>query len=214
MSKYLDRYIGTYRVKAHYDLDTKDYPRDDFGNIDPSFDDYYIDCYKGVEIRHSDRDILACYIPSPNYGKNVLRRIYLEKIGKECKNIDKVVDELLKYNILKEITITDGEVYFMFKADMINYMAKLVKAKTNGAGIRPLSVKNLPKTPYIIPDKDMNLYKKAVKGMLPMDIGRKVQQYAALHTEYKANMRKLGLNIKQYAHKIGKWEEFCEFVAN
>lgn len=213
MSKYLDRYIGTYRVKAHYDYYTKDYPRDDLGNIDPSFDDFYIDCQRGVEIRHSDRDVLACYIPNVNYGKNILRTIYEDKVGKRVVDIKKVSEELLKYNILKDITITDGEVYFMFRADIIDYIAKLVKARTHGASIRPLSVKNLPRTPYTIPDEDIKLYKQSIKGIEDLKVGHKVRQYAAAHPEYKASMRKEGLTIKQYAHKIGKWREFCEFIS-
>lgn len=215
MSKYLERYIGTYRVKAHYDLDTKDYPRDMVGNIDPSFDDYYIDCYNNIEIRHSDRDVLACYIPNVNRGKNILRCIYGNYVGKTTPpKVEKICDELLKYNILTDITITDGEVYFCFKATMIEYIAKLVRAKTSGAGIRPLSTKNLPRTPYVIPDKDMRLYKKAIDGKDPLVVGRIGQQWAKNHPEYKAAMKKNGLNIKQYAHKMGDWEAFCEFVAN
>ena len=40
MDNYLRRYVGTYRVKADYDLDTNDYPRDIDGNLDDSFGDF------------------------------------------------------------------------------------------------------------------------------------------------------------------------------
>ena len=39
------KYKGTYRLKAAIDQSTNDYPRDDSGGIDPSFDDIYIKCY-------------------------------------------------------------------------------------------------------------------------------------------------------------------------
>jgi len=44
MFRYLLKYVGTYRVKSYYDLDTLDFPRDAYGNINPTFDDLYIKC--------------------------------------------------------------------------------------------------------------------------------------------------------------------------
>ena len=34
MYRYLEKFIGTYRVMAEYDLQTNDFPRDEEGNID------------------------------------------------------------------------------------------------------------------------------------------------------------------------------------
>ena len=50
MAKYLMKYKGTYRLKAAIDQSTNDYPRDDSGGIDSSFDDIYIKCYGGAQI--------------------------------------------------------------------------------------------------------------------------------------------------------------------
>ena len=47
MSDFLKKYVNTYRVKAHYDKETNDFPRSYDGNIDDTFDDYYIPCQKG-----------------------------------------------------------------------------------------------------------------------------------------------------------------------
>ena len=44
MAGYLRKYVGKYRVKSDYDLETNDFPRLENGNLDPSFDDLYIDC--------------------------------------------------------------------------------------------------------------------------------------------------------------------------
>ena len=52
MAKYLMKYKGTYRLKAAIDQSTNDYPRDDSGGIDSSFDDIYIKCYGGAQIYH------------------------------------------------------------------------------------------------------------------------------------------------------------------
>ena len=42
MYRYLEKFIGTYRVMAEYDLQTNDFPRDEEGNIDKSFEDLYM----------------------------------------------------------------------------------------------------------------------------------------------------------------------------
>ena len=62
MYRYLLKYVGTYRVLAEYDVELKDFPRDETGTIDPSFEDLYIPCRRGV-IKHSykDKDILVLY---------------------------------------------------------------------------------------------------------------------------------------------------------
>ena len=65
MARYLQRkYVGTYRVKAEYDLVTKDFPRLEDGTLDPDFDDLYIDCAHKIQIKHSGGNILSCYIPN------------------------------------------------------------------------------------------------------------------------------------------------------
>ena len=48
------KYKGTYRLKAEIDQSTNDYPRDDSGGIDPSFDDIYIKCYGGAHQQRPD----------------------------------------------------------------------------------------------------------------------------------------------------------------
>lgn len=42
MDYYLQKYVGTYRVKSEYDLDTNDFARDANGNLET--DSTYIKC--------------------------------------------------------------------------------------------------------------------------------------------------------------------------
>lgn len=59
MANYLfKKYKGQFRVKANYDLSTNDFPRDELGNIDSSFDDFYIPCASGGKIRHYGQNVL------------------------------------------------------------------------------------------------------------------------------------------------------------
>lgn len=211
MSRYLDRYIGKYRVKAHYDEDTKDFPRDHLGNIDPSFDDFYIDCKNNIEIRHSDRDVLACYIPSLSRGKRILKAIISEeniKVDKLPDSIEKIANRVKKLQNYPVIDITDGEVYIYFKADKLDFMAKLVGARTFGANIRPLSTRNLPKELYKIPAPALSQYKSAVAGLDGLQISAINRAFTELHPEIKSRH----LKCKESVHKNNLWSEYIEFL--
>ena len=52
MYRYLLKYVGMYRVKAELDDAKKDFPREDTGEVDKSFEDLYIPCAKGI-IKHT-----------------------------------------------------------------------------------------------------------------------------------------------------------------
>ena len=69
------KYKGTYRLKAAIDQNTNDYPRDDSGGIDSSFDDIYIKCYGCAQIYHYGFSTLVAYIPSIGRGHNILKAI-------------------------------------------------------------------------------------------------------------------------------------------
>lgn len=239
MSGYLRKYVGQYRVKADYDLDTNDFPRRHDGTLDPSFDDLYIDCKNNIKIRHGVGSVLSCYIPSKSRGVNALRQIYEDNISNEYPSkdntyADKLCNELINKEVLISAEVLDGEVYFEFKADMIDYIAKIVGAKTYGASISPFSTKNLPKEPYKIPEKDIKLYKEAVKclpikileingkerkmpdGALIISINRKFDQII-LQSKPKGfdvdkDRKSKCLKGKEYIHSIGMWEEYCDFV--
>lgn len=240
MSGYLKRYVGTYRVKADIDLDTNDFPRMENGTLDPSFDDYYIDCKNDIKIRHGVGSVLSCYIPSRTRGMNTLKQIYEERALKDApkeqaatqKYLENLCKALVAENILVSAEVLDGEVYFEFKADMIDYIAKLVGAKTYGATISPLSPKNLPRTPYKIPDKDLKTYKEAIKnlptrsttiGGKTMDVvdvvilneaNRKFDKIIAKtkNIDVGKDRRSKCLKTKEYIHSLGMWQQYCEFL--
>lgn len=243
---YLKKYVGTYRVKAEYDLSTNDFPRLENGNLDPSFDDLYIDCKNNIKIKHGARSILSCYIPSKSRGINVLRKIHEDHISKDLpketsqtqKYFEKLVESLVENDVLVSAEVLDYEVYFEFSSKMIEYIAKLVGAKTNGAGISPLSPKNLPKTSYKIPDDDLEMYKAAIKDFPTRTIEMKGKERTLVdmvlikelnkkfdkiiiksqqkNFDINKDRKKKGLKGKEYIHSFGKdmWEKYCEFMKN
>lgn len=241
MAGYLKKFVGQYRVKADLDAETNDFLRTPDGNLDPTFDDYYIDCANNIKIRHGVQNVLSCYIPSKGRGANILRSIHQDKISKTLPKekdsySEKLCAALVNNNILVSAEVLDGEVYFEFKADMIDYVAKLVGAKTYGASISPMSVKNLPKTTYKIPEEDMKLYQEAIKdfptktvtmngaersmvdGLLISRLTGKFDEVIIKSQPKKFNIdqdRKLkGLKGKEYIHSLGMWQQYCEFLKN
>ena len=115
MAGYLRKYVDIYRVKAEYDLDTKDYPRLDNGSIDPSFDDLYIDCKNNIKIKHGSGNVLSCYIPTKQRGVNILRKIYedniSEKLPKETSQTRTYSDNLTKSLVENKILISAEALY-------------------------------------------------------------------------------------------------------
>ena len=236
MAGYLfKKYKGIYRVKADYDLLTNDFPRDEIGNIDSSFDDFYIPCANNGKIRHYEQNILFYYCPSVIRFKNILKQIYEDKIGnldkykttkllkeKEITSYDYegIYKKLLNKQILVHIDELDFEGEFRFKTDMMNYIANLVGARTSGANISPFSTKNLPKEKYNIPTRDLNKYKKIIK---PIDkivlLAHWIKQFDDVIQAKKGNTydinaeRKLScLSGKEYIHSIGLFDDYLEFL--
>lgn len=73
MANYLMRYKGIYRLKAHIDQNTNDFPRDWNGLIDS--DDVYIKCALGCQIYHYGHGVLVAYIPSIGREHNILKAL-------------------------------------------------------------------------------------------------------------------------------------------
>ena len=246
MAGYLQRkYVGTYRVKAEYDLSTNDYPRIEGVGLDPSFDDLYIDCANKIKIKHGTGSTLSCYIPSKQRGMNVLRKIHEDKISKtlptektvdQKKYLENLCKALVDKGVLVSAEVLDYEVYFEFSADMVDYIAKLVGAKTYGSSISPFSPKNLPKTPYKIPEKDMKLYREAIKdfptktviiqgksrttvdgllvGRVTGEFDKVISAQQSKKFDIKQDRKKKGLKGKEYIHSFGSdmWSQYCDFL--
>ena len=201
MAGYLRKYVGTYEVRADYDLNTNDFPRDISGNVDPSFDDYYINCANGIKIRHATGSTLSCYVPSTKRGTTILQQV--------SESIDIIESEVL-----------DGEVYFTFSANDIDTVAKLCKAKTKGKNTQPLSPTTLPKKKSIIPEDEMNKYKKLfnkLEGETPLQKGQAVRAInrgfeKLLPEDWKAEAKKHTLDFRSYVYHIGKWDEYLDTI--
>ena len=216
MDNYLvSHYKGKYRVKAHYDLDTNDFIRDAEGELDDSFGDFYLSGRSGIEIHHGVGSELACYIPKLQLGNNVLKSYYEVMIGKRGKkSIDKIVEELKENGYVNDVDILSIEVFFTFDAKYLDDLAPIIKLKTSGATISPFSVKNLPRKPYTIPKKDMDMYKEAKGELTGLQISRIQDAYIRekCDKDFKTKMKKEMLKANQYIHKLGLWEDYCGYI--
>ena len=216
MDNYLTQhYKGTYRVKAHYDLSTNDFVRDAEGELDDSFGDFYLSGRNGIEVHHGVGSELACWVPKLQLGNNVLKSYYDATIGNHGKkSISTLVEELKHEGYINDCDILSMEVYFTFDAKHINILAPIIKLKTSGANISPFSVKNLPRRPYTIPKKDMDVYKKSKGELTGLQISRLQDAFIRENFDdnFKSEMKKEMLKANQYIHKTGRWEDYCNYI--
>jgi len=152
MSRYMMKYKGKYRLKVPYDLKTLDFPRTKDGNIDPNYDDIYIDCHFGSQVFHYGYTTLCAYIPSIGRGNNIVKAI---------NKIDP--------SIITSKQITDEEILIYFKDKNLEKIIHLFKPRTNGAEISPFSIRNLPRKikkfkPYEIQNAKLLKFKDILKS--------------------------------------------------
>ncbi len=203
MSRYLQKFVGKYRVLAEYDQNTKDFIRDECGNIDSSFNDLYIPCSPNGKISYLERGILQYYVPSLRRGRNIVRDI------KENKSTA---------GIIFDIDETDSELTFKFKANDIEKLEDILSPKTHGSTISPFSVKNLPKERYIIPEEDDTQYKNLIDKVFDKNDNGRLNKLLnigrAFLTEHKVfdQCKKSRLGYKNFIHKIGKWNEYLDYI--
>lgn len=228
MSNYLMKYKGQYRIKPNLDLQLNDVPRDEHGNIDPSYDDIYIKCSNGAQIYNYGHGILVAYISSIGRGHNILI-----SIAKELNLIDEDTNEreydalysrLNKNRTVFDIMENDAEIEFKFNSKNMELIAKYLKPQTSGADISPFSTRNLPKSSYTIPDEDLREYLEitnripkedkllithATKGFMS-NILSKDSLYKTV--SMKVDMRQKCLKSREYIHSVGKWNEYIKYL--
>lgn len=197
MYRYLEKFTGTYRVLGHLDLVTNDFPRNESGEIDESYEDLYIPCSRGKsEIKHTyDEDrLVVCFYNKCSTAKNVYK-----EIKDKYKNI----------NIEFEDIGEDGLIYF--DADDIKKIATIVKPKTSGASIKWNSVKNLPKVKYEIPSKDLTRLSNITKDLSrteKMQFGKKLASEFLSSHKLKEEQKQSRLSPKEFIHSKGLWDDY------
>lgn len=206
MYRYLEKFIGTYRVLAHYDIELNDFPRDETGAIDKSFDDLYIPCRKGL-ITHTyddyDRLVLCLWDKRPSAVKNIYNEIK---------------EKYPKIEIDMEISGNDGFIYFHAKD--IKKIATVVKPKTSGSKIKWSDNRNLPKVSYEIPEEDLKEFTEITEKL---DRTQKMHFAKSCNSAFlesisnsrfdaKAEMKKSRLSAKEYIHSIGMWDKYIKFA--
>ena len=203
MSDYLyKKFYGKYRILAHLDLKTMDWPRDKNGNLET--DDFYIPCKNGAMIYHYGQNTLVAFIPSTIKGK---------KLIKMCKEENIWIDNIIE---------GDGEISFHFKSKDIEFIADYLKAKTSGKDIRPFSSKNLPKSDYHIANLDeyKSIISSLEKGdtLIILQITNRfmdeilVKKYKRI--DIKSDMKKkcMARQTKEYIHSMGMWDEYLIYL--
>lgn len=224
MAHYLMKYKDKYRVVAHYDRNTNDYPRLENGSIDPSFADLYIKCKDGNYIYHYGHSTLVAVYLSVKKGHNAIKALYENNIGTLTETViwQDIYKELEENDILFDVEETDEEFFFKFKDKNFDAIAQVIKPSTFGAGISPFSTKNLPKTKYTIPDEHMEEYKRIVSIVDREDMALLAQATRKFidnistkkwtSQDIKADMKKQGLNGRNYFHANGYWSQYLDFL--
>lgn len=227
-----ERLKGKYRVRADYDLSTNDFIRDENGNLDSSFDDYYIKIKSG-KIRHYQGKELLVYIQSITRFRNILKRVYQEKIGdiekfkisKTKYDLDKMYEELISNGIITYVDEMEGEGEFHFHVKDMEYFANILEAETLSSHRSPFSVKNLPKEnlkSYVIPLEDLALYEEIIKSIPKNEILKVVHinkrfndvivEKKGKKYDIKAEQKLAMLKGKEFYHSINMWKEYIDFL--
>jgi len=173
---------------------------------------------------------LEAIIYSTGRGKNIIKSFYEIKTGNNLEefnennmfDFDKLENKILELNLMKDIYVADGEVYFKFYDKDISIIADLMKAKTSGANIRPFSTKNLPKKKYQIPTGKLHEYKE-ITSVVPqgdlliisritkrfmVDILRKKAKVLDINADMKLKM----LKGKEYIHYMGYFDDYLKYL--
>lgn len=216
MSNYMMKYKGSYRLLPVIDQSTNDFPRDSNGNIEDDLE-IYVSCQNGNRIEYyglndSRRAVLLAYVPSLGRGRNIKKA--LKKQGVDILFYDE----------------SDEEVLFHFNATDIETVATLLKVKTSGANISPMSKRNLPKVKLELPEEDVAAYKDIVDKVDKNDkllIHRITTEFldkvlakelrpkgTRKPYDYKTEMKKLKLasDSKGYIWTKELWNEYLEFL--
>lgn len=223
MSNYLMKYKGTYRLKAHIDQSTNDYPRDTNGMLET--DDVYIKCANDCQIYHYGRGILVAYIPSIGRGHNILKALGEELCGiTEKVSYEELYKKLTEEGTVRNIVENDEEIEFKFHNKHIELICKYLKPQISGSSISPFSSRNLPKSDYTIPVEDLKEYQEITKD-IPKDeiliISQITKRFIVnilpkcpgyKSKDIKTDMKLKMLKGKEYIHSTGMWNKYIDYL--
>lgn len=232
MSFMMEKFKGTYRLRAPYCLTTMTFPRDLNGTFSDL--DIYIDCANGIQISYFGKGVLESYIPSLGRGRNIIKAIYsdfikpIEESGylTISEKEDEKTGELKTTNsfdydalyqdkelnkIINTIHETDEEILFRFTWDKMKDFEKYFKPKTSAASRSPFSSKNLPKSDYEIPEEDQLKYKE-ITAKLPKEdilkVGRLTNDYIKTLANKKNKLEAIKDDMKKNCMKNNQYIHF------
>ena len=226
MSSYLyTKFKNIYRVLPDLDLATHDVPRDEKGNIDGSYDDYFIPSTKyKIEVRHATRNNLTCFVWSitqmRNIGIGIAKKLCGIKYKSNNGEVETVYQTLKDKGVITDFEVLDGEGWFSIKTDMLTEIGDILALKTIGAKIAPLSPKNLPKSKIKLrysESLDYNNLWKQHPNLTPLDKARIVKN---VNKAYEAQLSKTDLNkmksqfmtAQQYASHTLDFDKYLKLL--
>lgn len=223
----MTKYKGQYTLKCEYDQEKIEFNRKLNGTYEDV--DVYVQCANKCKIfYYGNRGTLQFYCPSVPRGKNIIREIYGIFINPDNTEITKNELDLIKNGQTIHTVRTyykpvdDEEVLFKFKYRDMETLEEILKPSTISCNRSPFSNKNLPKSDYTIPDKDLVEYARIVQDIPKEDLiqlvhisnrfingmAKNQKQVDALKEEKK----KLRMKLKEFIHYKGKWNEYLEYI--
>lgn len=208
MFRYLLKYVGKYSVLADY---VDDVPRDENGDLNKYFDDFYIPCKSGIVIKNTYFDnLLAIWF----YEKPAMGKRYYNMIKSKYKDIFLQLDD------------SSDDVIILFNADDIEKIATIVKPKKKQKNVDPIESLKLvkgDKVKYNIPQSDSMKLRGAVKELprkgkkkfldnLGYDYINEVMSKKNKGFNIKVELNKSGLGIREYIHSKDLWDGYIDYV--
>ena len=127
-----------------------------------------------------------------------------------------------KDSIIYDIEETDEEVLFKFKYQDMDKLENILNPSTIACNRSPFSSKNLLKSDYKIPDKDLEAYKNITANIpkenlislvhISQGFMNEIVKNKKQLEEYNIEKKQLGMKPKEYFHYKGYWEEYLNFL--
>lgn len=242
----INKFKGKYTLRTEFDAESNEFTRKLNGTYEDI--DVYIKCKHDCKIFHYGNKNLQFYCPSIVRGKSIVRSIYGQFINPNnvkqrtleydtfrngnkyhiSKNVIDIVDmdifdaDMQGNNIIYDLEITDEEVLFKFKYTDLEKLKEILQPLMTSCNRSPFSVKNLNKSNYKIPEKELKQYSILIEK-IPISKRIKLTHISLkfLSTicknekrveELNMQRKKLGMKPKEFYHYMGKWEDYISYL--